>query len=636
MAKNVLDVVVSVVDKFSAGLDKFDKQLDGAKAHVEGMSDGFKKMAAYGTAALAGIGAAVGTSVSAFGEAERSQRQLEHAVLNVSKGTNEQVEAISALSTALQNKSGIDGDALKMGAAQLSTFGLQSESVVNLTKSLADLTVNQSGLTAGGDDYVQSANTIAKALKGQFGVLEKSGIRFTEAQQQMIQFGTETEKVAALQEGFAQNLKETTDTVGGVDLATAKLKNSFGEIQEALGGAFSEAMGSFSAALVPILDKISAWISENPKLTAAIVAVGATIAAATVAVGAFGLILPKIIGGVQGLVAVFKLAAANPMILAITALVAAGWYMIENWEMIAGFWSDVWDAVSAKVVEIWEAISTFFIEIFTTIKEVFTTAIDGISTFLSDSWTTITDAISTAWDGIKTFFSDLWEGIVEIFTLAFDALMLVIGPALDAMTLAFQLATDAIALVFSTLWNGLKTTFEIVWGIFSGVVAAAIAVLTGDFSGAWDIIKETFIGAWDAIKEAFSNVWDGIKDIAGKAIDWIIDKLRKMQNLAISAINLLPFVDIPKAGAASWMSNGGIVKPLYAADGAFVPRGTDTVPAMLTPGEIVLNKAQQKNLVGHMRGGVTVNITGTFLDQKSAEKIGNLIIQKLRKNINPG
>ena len=38
----------------------------------------------------------------------------------------------------------------------------------------------------------------------------------------------------------------------------------------------------------------------------------------------------------------------------------------------------------------------------------------------------------------------------------------------------------------------------------------------------------------------------------------------------------------------TWMMSGGAV---YAAGGVFVPRGTDVVPAMLTPGEFVVNRA---------------------------------------------
>ena len=52
------------------------------------------------------------------------------------------------------------------------------------------------------------------------------------------------------------------------------------------------------------------------------------------------------------------------------------------------------------------------------------------------------------------------------------------------------------------------------------------------------------------------------------------------------------------------------------ADGGLVPgtdRGQgDTVPAMLTPGEIVLNQAQQENIATSM-GTINVNITGNVV-----------------------
>jgi hypothetical protein len=47
--------------------------------------------------------------------------------------------------------------------------------------------------------------------------------------------------------------------------------------------------------------------------------------------------------------------------------------------------------------------------------------------------------------------------------------------------------------------------------------------------------------------------------------------------------------------SALGFSQGGIV-PMYAADGAMVPRGTDTVPAMLTPGELVI----PRDMVGEL------------------------------------
>jgi hypothetical protein len=49
---------------------------------------------------------------------------------------------------------------------------------------------------------------------------------------------------------------------------------------------------------------------------------------------------------------------------------------------------------------------------------------------------------------------------------------------------------------------------------------------------------------------------------------------------------ILEFLGIPNF---IYESKGGHV-PLYASKGMFVPRGTDTVPAMLSPGEFVVNR----------------------------------------------
>jgi TP901 family phage tail tape measure protein len=58
-------------------------------------------------------------------------------------------------------------------------------------------------------------------------------------------------------------------------------------------------------------------------------------------------------------------------------------------------------------------------------------------------------------------------------------------------------------------------------------------------------------------------------------------------NVSQANIKMQEIIDRGNAAAAG-MARGGIV---YASRGMFVPRGTDTVPAMLTPGEFVVNRA---------------------------------------------
>lgn len=322
-------IKIDALDNSKAAFAALEKNLEGVKSatskvsdRLEAMAPTFRKIAAVGTVAFAGIIAASNKSIQAYAEVERAQRQLEHAVIGVSKGTREQVLVIENITAALEKKAGVDADSLKMGAAQLSTFGLQSSSVVKLTKSLADLTVNQSGLTATSDDYIQSANTIAKALNGQFGVLERSGIRFNEAQQNLILYGTETEKVAALQEGFAQNLRETTDTVAGVDLAMAKLRVNIGNIQENLGKALAPAFAQLAATIQPVIEKLATWAEQNPDLVSKIVLVTGAVAGLAIVVGTLALAIGVLLSPIALVIA------------GIAALAAAVYVVTTQWNTL--------------------------------------------------------------------------------------------------------------------------------------------------------------------------------------------------------------------------------------------------------------------------------------------------------------
>jgi uncharacterized membrane protein len=321
---NALDNTKAAFASLKKNLDGVTDKMSPMKKDLEALEPAFKKMALVGTAAFAGIVGISGKALQAYAEVERSQRQLEHAVVAVSKGTKEQVARINELTAALEKKAGVDADSLNMGVAQLSTFGLSTDAVIGLTKSLADLTVNQSGLNATSDDYIQSANNIAKALNGQFGVLERSGIRFSEAQRNLILYGTETEKVKALQEGFAQNLRETTDTVGGVDLAMAKLRVTMGNIQENLGKALAPAFAQLAETVQPLVEKLANWAEQNPDLVAKIVLATAAVAGLAVVVGTLALTVGLLLSPITLVIAGFA------------ALVAGIYVVSTQWQTLPG------------------------------------------------------------------------------------------------------------------------------------------------------------------------------------------------------------------------------------------------------------------------------------------------------------
>ena len=94
----------------------------------------------------------------------------------------------------------------------------------------------------------------------------------------------------------------------------------------------------------------------------------------------------------------------------------------------------------------------------------------------------------------------------------------------------------------------------------------------------------------------------------------------------IATTPLPPFISGPlalAAGAAFGSSMGSAIERIKFAEGGIVPGiGTvDSVPAMLTPGELILNRAQQENLIGSQTSNITINVTAPLVDETVVDTI---------------
>jgi TP901 family phage tail tape measure protein len=140
---------------------------------------------------------------------------------------------------------------------------------------------------------------------------------------------------------------------------------------------------------------------------------------------------------------------------------------------------------------------------------------------------------------------------------------------------------------------------------------SGISVIQKDIKDIKDIIKnsldklmsdqKSLTDSIDIFKNDTIMIAGTLMNLPGAMNDQMLVALRQLWNQIGNAI--MPTIRnlIPNVGAAPWpappFNKGGIV---YANKGRLIgaqPKGTDTVPAMLTPGEFVVNKdATQKNL----------------------------------------
>ena len=135
-----------------------------------------------------------------------------------------------------------------------------------------------------------------------------------------------------------------------------------------------------------------------------------------------------------------------------------------------------------------------------------------------------------------------------------------------------------------------------------------------------------------------------LSDIIGDALEKAWNDVKGMFEIKIGGGggDDKEWYEFSKGGSVPGYAAGGTVAPIYAAGGMMIPRGTDTVPAMLTPGEFVVNASAARRNRGALEsmnaggggGGTTVvmNVYGGLLgDEFEARKFAMAVDAELLK-----
>jgi hypothetical protein len=263
-------------------------------------------------------------------------------------------------------------------------------------------------------------------------------------------------------------------------------------------------------------------------------------------------------------------------------------------------------------------------------------ALDGISKILSDPKATAAEAkaalgeIKTVFDEIAKIQTSMMEGLSAkragglaggigmLFSLdAFADVKKSIG-ALKVMKDALDFAQEAV----TALAKAEEDTANL-----DNVISKMESIETNATSAGAALHEAARVGIEDykTFREILADV------------DWYLNNINNNLSGTETGINNAQ----PKA-------QGG---PIYAAMGQFVPRGTDTVPAMLTPGEFVMNKASTQRLMQQLVpmnsgqysaqytqpgnsvqfGDMNITVNGGGTPKQTAVEIGNALRREIRR-----
>lgn len=277
-----LDIVIKAKDEASAVI----KDLQG---NLEKMKPTFQKMAVIGTAAFAGIAAAVGTSVKAFAESQKQLAVVDGLVDNFSKktlkqfsgGTEQAKKIVKEFGQELQELGGISGEEAAIGLAKLMQITEDSSQAMDAASLAADFAIFKNV------DYATAVDTVGKVLSGNTAILSRYGIELAEG-------ATVQEAMNALQEKAGGLYEKSGKTLEG---QMKILNESFGDLKESIGAAFLPVLEAVLPKIEVLLKRFADWAAANPDLIVKISLIAGAVSALVAGVGLLGLALPTIIVG---------------------------------------------------------------------------------------------------------------------------------------------------------------------------------------------------------------------------------------------------------------------------------------------------------------------------------------------------
>lgn len=251
------------------GYLNFDTKINekGFTKGVGNIGNGLKKLKSQ----LIGVAAAVGAAFSvkaitsfvrAAKEAWNVQLEAEtklETVLGRNLGAaKEQIKSAKEWASALQEV-GVIGDEIQLsGLQELSTYIENADSLKKMNVVLNDMLAQQYGLNATAENAVTISTMLGKVLEGQTSALSRYGYSFTDAQEKLLKYGSEEQRVATLAEVVEAS-------VGGMNEALARtpagrlkqVSNTMGDIKEQFGQAFTNIQTLFIPALKTLADMLA-------------------------------------------------------------------------------------------------------------------------------------------------------------------------------------------------------------------------------------------------------------------------------------------------------------------------------------------------------------------------------------------
>jgi len=331
-----LQIVIDAQNNTASGFAALKKQLDITQVSVAGVSDAMKSVGKVGAVAFAGLTAFVGSSVKSYGDAQLAIAKVDATLRAMGKSSDGTKEKILQASQAVV-RLGFDDEAAAVSITKLYQRTGDLNKAIELNALAMDLSRAKSV------DLSTASQMISLVMSGNARALKEYGIVLDDTK-------TPMEAISELQKMVAGQAETATESI---TVQGQVLRETFSNLQDTIGKQFVPVLTQAVQAIVPVIEKIGAWIEKNPELAKNIMIATLVITGLMAVLLPLGIALPGIVIGFNALGVVFAAVTAMsaPLVLAIGAVVAILGVLVANGYTTKEAWSMVWLGIKTIAAE---------------------------------------------------------------------------------------------------------------------------------------------------------------------------------------------------------------------------------------------------------------------------------------------
>lgn len=278
------------------------------------------------------------------------------------------------------------------------------------------------------------------------------------------------------------------------------------------------------------------------------------------------------------------------VVLVIVGIVGEAWRGIKNltgeiWPWVYNTTKNIWGHVENVVTGVAKTLGNYVRDAWNGIKGVTGAVWNWIFSASKNIWGHIENVVTSIAKSLGNYVRDVWDGIKRVTGDVWNAIFGVLKNIWGKIWSAVTSTASRMAANLHNTWNTISGWTRAGWNVIHDYIVNPL-------SKAWNWVQNNFVrgvkGAFSGLVSAVRSIWNGLKKVVADPINFVGGLWNKFAGFVNKGLSIFGIKQkLPQAPTLRFARGGHV--PGYAP-------GQDTVHAMLSPGEYVINPVAARKI----------------------------------------